>query len=47
LGLDANEVFGMTLRLPRHIGFDILVSLINIAGDIEGISRSLGDSKTV
>ncbi len=46
-GLSTAELVWLSLVLALHICGHILTGLLNIAGNIEGITRSLGDGKTV
>lgn len=41
------DLVGVALTLASDVGTDILISLEDIASDIEGVAGSLGDSETV
>ena len=47
LGSDTANLIRVTLMLAVDISLDIFVGLLNIASDIEGVTRSLRDGKTV
>jgi hypothetical protein len=46
-GLCAGDFVGVTLVFALHVGVNIVVGLFNIASNIEGVARSLGDGETV
>jgi hypothetical protein len=41
------DLVWVTLALSLHVSSNIISSLLDITSDIEGVSRSLGDGKTV
>jgi len=46
-GLSACNFVWCAFVLALHVGIHIVVGLLDIAGHVEGVSRSLGDSETV
>lgn len=47
LGLGADDIVSGTSVLAGDVGLDVLVGLLNIAGDVEGVAGGLGDGQTV
>ena len=45
--LDAGDLIGLAVRLAVEVSLGVGVGLDDIAGDIEGVTRSLGDGKAV
>jgi len=45
--LSTGDLVGVALTLSGHVGLDVLVGLLNVTGDIEGVTGSLGDGETV
>ena len=45
--LSTGDLVGVTLTLAINVGLDVLVSLLNVTGDVEGITGSLRDGETV
>jgi hypothetical protein len=46
-GGDATDLIGLSLAFAVHVGVDVLASLLDITGDIESVTGSLGNGKTV
>ncbi len=47
LGGDAGNLVGVALVLAAHVGLDVLVGLLDVTGDVEGVAGRLGDGQTV
>lgn len=47
VGGDTGNLVGVALALSSNVGNDIIASLLNVTSDIESVTRSLGDGKTV
>jgi hypothetical protein len=47
LNLGAGNLISLTLTLASHVGLDILVGLLDIAGDVKGVAGGLRDGETV
>lgn len=43
---DTDGLVGLALSLASEVGLGVLITLDNVAGNIEGVARSLGDGKT-
>lgn len=47
VGSDAGNLVGVALALASNVGNDIIASLLDVTSDIESVTRSFGDGKTV